>query len=178
MVRTTRIHGERSVDMKRVLTIALLATSLPATGLACECDPGHTISDHYDNARYVFRARTQRVRETFVPAHLSGRHWLDSRAGGPPVFVLTVDFELLAKVKGEPNELFAVYMHGPTNSCSVDIEENAEYLFFSDESGAAHRCAGTIARSSDLWGRVLLEVLRKQAVEIVEAEHSEQQSRD
>jgi hypothetical protein len=178
MVRTTRIHGERSVDMKRVLTIALLATSLPATGLACECDPGHTISDHYDNARYVFRARTQRVRETFVPAHLSGRHWLDSRAGGPPVLVLTVDFELLAKVKGEPNELSAVYMHGPTNSCSVDIEENAEYLFFADESGAAHRCAGTIARSSDLWGRVLLEVLRKQAVEIVEAERSEQQSRD
>lgn len=167
-------HLATFVEMKRVMAIAVLAIGLPGVGSPCDCDPRFTIADHYNSAEYVFHARVQSVRVTFVPAHLSGHLWLGRRAGGPPAFVVTAAIEPLSEIKGSSSELAAVYTHQNEGTCGVRIEQDAEYLFFADDSGAVHLCKGTIARSSSRWSEVFLEVLRQKAVESVEAERSTQ----
>ncbi|MDX1508093.1 MAG: hypothetical protein R3358_07420, partial [Woeseiaceae bacterium] len=120
--------------MSRLLTLclALLASLVPATALACSC-MGTTIETRYERSENVFSAVITSIEFVECERRHPQIECSDWEAG----------FEVTQQFKGgTPFERISSHVGGA--SCGTSLTVGEEYLFFMGDTGNTGLCSGTI----------------------------------
>lgn len=121
--------------MKRlvVFVFGILAWS---NGYPCSCGPS-TLEERFESSPVIFRAFLTSINRP-DPYQI---YETEKSLRANRHFVAT--FEVVSVFKGDPGKFQFVFTVNNSGACGVDLELNAEYVFFASEEGWIALCGGS-----------------------------------
>jgi len=120
--------------MKLLFSLAFFPL-ICGVALACSCSTG-PVESKFEAADKVFRGTIVAVDPISSRTNIEGVGWVGRS-------LIRAQVEIVSTYKGDTQDL--IYVVTDHSNCSISMEVNDDYLFFTDEKAQTSYCAGSFS---------------------------------